>query len=62
MALIFAPRDMRARPPGANVAPPGKEPHTMRRLFELESEGEFVNDPLDSMEDLSNQPINDPDD
>lgn len=34
----------------------------MRRLFELESEGDFVNDPLDSMEDLSNQPINDPDD
>jgi hypothetical protein len=35
----------------------------MRFLFELEAEGgEFVNDPLDSMDDLSNQPINDPDD
>ena len=34
----------------------------MRTLRELESETEFVNDPLDTMDDLSNQPINDSDD
>ena len=35
----------------------------MRYLFELEAEGvDFVTDPLDGMEDLSKQPINDPDD
>lgn len=34
----------------------------MRTLFELESDITIVNDPLMSDDDLSNQPINDPDD
>lgn len=35
----------------------------MRYLFELDVEGgDFIVDPLDPMEDLSNQPINDPSD
>ena len=33
----------------------------MRTLRELESDIE-VNDPMEGMDDLSNQPINDPDD
>jgi hypothetical protein len=33
----------------------------MRTLRELESDIE-INDPLEGMDDLSNQPINDPDD
>lgn len=33
----------------------------MRTLFELDSDIEIVNDPMES-DDLSNQPINDPDD
>jgi hypothetical protein len=33
----------------------------MRTLRELDGEIEIVNDPMES-EDLSNQPINDPDD
>ena len=34
----------------------------MRTLFELDSDIEIVNDPMDGMDDLSNQPMNDPDD
>jgi hypothetical protein len=34
----------------------------MRTLQELQNDTEFVSDPLDSMDNLSNQPINDPDD
>jgi hypothetical protein len=35
----------------------------MRTLFELESDIEISNDPLMGMDDnLSNQPLNDPDD
>ncbi len=34
----------------------------MRTLFELDSDIEIVNDPLEGTDDLSNQPINDPDD
>jgi hypothetical protein len=33
----------------------------MRTLFELDSDIEIVNDPMEG-DDLSNQPINDPDD
>jgi hypothetical protein len=39
----------------------GEKP-TMRTLFELDGEIEIVNDPMGGMDDLSNQPINDPDD
>jgi hypothetical protein len=35
---------------------------TMRTLRELESDIEVVNDPIESTDYLSNQPINDPDD
>jgi hypothetical protein len=35
---------------------------TMRAFRELESDIEIVNDPLEDMDGLSNQPINDPDD
>ena len=34
----------------------------MRTLFELDSDIEIVNDPMEGMDDLSNQPTNDPDD
>ena len=34
----------------------------MRTLRELESDIEIVNDPMEGMDDLSNQPLNDPDD
>lgn len=34
----------------------------MRTLLELQNETEFASDPLESMDNLSNQPINDPDD
>ena len=33
---------------------------TTRRFSELDSDIEIVNDPMDRMDDLSNQPINDP--
>jgi len=34
----------------------------MRMLFELDSDIEIINEPMDGMDDLSNQPLNDPDD
>jgi len=34
----------------------------MRTLHELESDIELAMDPMDGMDDLSNQPPNDPDD
>lgn len=33
----------------------------MRKFFELDSDIEIVNDPMDGMDDLGNQPINDED-
>ena len=35
---------------------------TMRTLRGPESDIEIVNDPLEGMDNLSNQPLNDPDD
>ena len=58
--MILGPCEQHGGAPRGSAPPQGKE-FAMWNLRELDAETEIINDPME-MDDLSNQPINNPDD